>query len=81
MKGPVAVHQRHFELIIRSQLFIKDIVPRGEHLADLQKGFPFGLRNDEDGVDSHPQTDGTEDQVAVRTCGFLGQRARNQSET
>lgn len=69
--GLIAIHHSHFQMTGGHHLFFKDVVPGGEHLADLHEGFVLGFRNDEDGVEGHSQADGAEDQVAVRTCSYL----------
>lgn len=68
---PVAVHHGQLQMTVGGQFLFKYVVLGGKHLADLHKCFVPGLRNDEDGVGSHSQADGREDQVTVRPCRYL----------
>ncbi|TNN71226.1 hypothetical protein EYF80_018574 [Liparis tanakae] len=76
--SPVAVHHGHFQKSVGGQLFLQDVVLGGEHLADLHEGFVFGLGDNEEGVDGHPQADHAEDQVAVRTHGVLRRKGKTK---
>lgn len=72
-EGPVAVHHRQLHLAVGTQLLLRDLVHGGKHLADFDKGFVAGLRDDEDSVEGHGQADGAEDEVAVGAHGQLWQ--------
>lgn len=78
-EGSIAVHQGQVQMTVGRQLFLVDVVVGGKHLTDLHESFVFGLRNDEERVESHSQADPTEDQVTVGTHRDLRWRIHDGS--